>query len=395
MPLFRYTAVLEKGKKEEGTIDADSLQAAKLKLVRRQIPVIQIVPLTEKQRSVALSKTDVLNLTREMGRLLDAGLPLFEALSALEEKYRKQKAHRLFIDLCDQVRSGVAFSTSLSHHPESFDLLYVAMIANAEKTGTFSRALQELVQLISRQLHVRKQLMAALLYPALLSGFCLFVFSALLFYVVPSLKGLFEGRSLHPFTELVFGASALACAAKPYLLTLGLGLSCGAAALRFSKKGKQKAVGWILGLPFLKSLFAKVAFVRFCRATATLLEGGVPVIEAFSQARRTLRHPLLEAVIQQAESRIMQGEPIHAAFQNHPLIPPLIPRMLAIAAEGGKLPFMLHQIAQIYEEELEKTLSQFATMAQPILLLVLGLIVGFVLLSVMLPLTDVSSFATS
>lgn len=393
MPLFQYTAVLEKGKKEEGTIDADSLQAAKLKLVRLQIPVIQIVPLTDKQRSVALSKTEVLNLTREMGRLIEAGLPLFEALSALEEKYRKQKAHRLFIDLCDQVRSGVPFSTSLSRHPASFDLLYVAMIANAEKTGTFNRALEELVHLISRQLHVRKQLMAALLYPALLSGFCLFVFSALLFYVVPSLKELFEGRSLHPFTELVFAVSSFACSAKPYLIVFCMGLAGAGIALRFSKAGKERVFGWILGLPLLKNLFARVAFVRFCRATATLLEGGVPVIEAFAQARKTLRHPLLEEVIAQAESRIMQGEPIHAAFHNHPLIPPLIPRMLAIAAEGGKLPFMLHQIAQIYEEELEKNLSQFATMAQPVLLLVLGLIVGFVLLSVMLPLTDVSSFA--
>ena len=106
MPLFRYTAVAERGKKEEGTIDADSLHAAKLKLVRLQIPVIQIVPLTDKQRRVVLSKQEVLNLTREMGRLLEAGLPLFETLSALEEKYRKQKAHQLFIDLCDQVRSA-------------------------------------------------------------------------------------------------------------------------------------------------------------------------------------------------------------------------------------------------------------------------------------------------
>ncbi len=395
MPLFRYTAVAEKGKKEEGTIDADSLHAAKLKLVRLQIPVIRIVPLTDKQRSVALSKQEVLNLTREMGRLLEAGLPLFEALSALEEKYRKQKAHRLFIDLCDQVRSGVPFSTSLSHHPESFDLLYVAMVANAEQTGTLNRALQELVALISKQLQVQKQLMAALLYPALLSGFCLFVFCALLFFVVPSLQGLFEGRTLHPFTQLVFGASKMACAAKPYLLVLLIGCVGGGIGLRFSKKGRAKISSWTLGLPFLKPLLAKVAFVRFCRSTATLLEGGVPAVEAFAQARKTLRHPLLEEVIASAEGRILQGEPIHAAFHNHPLIPPLIPRMLAIASEGGSLSFMLHQIAQIYEEELERTLSQFATMAQPILLLVLGLIVGFVLLSVMLPLTDVSSFATS
>ena len=107
-----------------------------------------------------------------------------------------------------------------------------------------------------------------------------------------------------------------------------------------------------------------------------------------------MRHPLLEVVVANAEKRISQGEAIHVPFQNHPLIPPLIPRMIAIAEEGSNLSYMMRQIALIYEEELEKSLTQFATVAQPLLLLILGVIIGFVLLSVLLPLTDVSSFAT-
>jgi general secretion pathway protein F/type IV pilus assembly protein PilC len=107
-----------------------------------------------------------------------------------------------------------------------------------------------------------------------------------------------------------------------------------------------------------------------------------------------MRHAGLEAVVATAQEKIAQGESIHSTFQNHPLIPPLIPRMLAIAEEGGKLPFMMKQIAQIYEEELDKTLTQFAAVAQPALLLILGAVIGFVLLSVLLPMTDVSSFAS-
>lgn len=108
-----------------------------------------------------------------------------------------------------------------------------------------------------------------------------------------------------------------------------------------------------------------------------------------------MRHPVLEKVIAEAEEKIAQGTSIQSTFQNHPLIPPLIPRMIGIAEEGGKLPFMMKQIAQIYEEELEKSLAYFATVAQPALLLILGAIIGFVLLSVLLPMTDVSSFATN
>jgi general secretion pathway protein F/type IV pilus assembly protein PilC len=268
------------------------------------------------------------------------------------------------------------------------------MVANAEKTGRLGSALNELAELISRQQHVRKQLMAALLYPALLSGFCLIVLSSLLFYVIPSLKELFDGRNLHPFTRIVFGASQFACDFKALLATFFVGFGTFVAAAYFSPKLKAKIAPISFRLPLLKSLLAKVAFVRFCRATATLLDGGLPIIQAFDQARKVMRHPILEKIIGQAQERISQGEKIHVPFQNHPLIAPLVPRMIAIAEEGGKLPFMMQQIAQIYEEELEKTLTHFATVAQPILLLVLGVIIGFVLLSVLLPLTDVSSFAT-
>jgi general secretion pathway protein F/type IV pilus assembly protein PilC len=394
MALFKYQALSARGKKMSGTIDADHLHEAKLKLIRRQIAVIRVDPLSEKQKTTELSKSDVLNLTRELSRLLQAGLPLFETLSALEEKYQGQKAHPLLLGLCDSVRSGQSFSQSLAAHPKTFDLLYVGMIANAEKTGRLALALDELSSLFTRQLHIRKQLVSALLYPAILSTFCLVVLGSLLFFVIPSLRELFEGRNLHPFTRIVFGASQFACNAKLPLLIFFSTLIVGGILACFSQVGKERLYALSFRLPFLKKLFVKVAFVRFCRAAATLLEGGLPIVEALGQARSIMRHPMLEKVVARAEEKISQGEPLYVSFQNNPLIPALIPRMLGIAEEGGKLPFMMQQIAQIYEEDLEKTLAHFATVAQPVLLLVLGVIIGFVLLSVLLPLTDVSSFAT-
>ncbi len=394
MPLYEYQAISDRGKKFKATIDADSLQDAKLKLLRRQIAVLQIEALGEKEIRNRLSKGDVLNLTRELARLLQAGLPLFEALSALEEKYRGQKPHRLLLNLSDLIRNGFSFSQGLSKHPHTFDILYVSMIANAEKTGRLSQTLNELAQLLARQLQVRKQVLSALLYPAILSCFCLVVLSSLLFYVSPSLRGLFEGRDLHPFTRVVFAVSQFACNAKSFLAIFFVSSIAFITASFFSPRLKEKITFISFRLPFFKPLLAKVAFVRFCHAAATLLEGGLPLIQALDQARRVMGHPILEAVIAKAEERIAQGESIHIPFQNHPLIPPLIPRMIAIAEEGGKLPFTMQQIAQIYEEELEKTLTHFASVAQPILLLILGAVIGFVLLSVLLPLTDVSSFAT-
>lgn len=391
MGLYRYRFVDARGKKGESTIDAESLQDAKAKLLQRKIALLEIESLSSAKSS--LSKTDLLHLTRELARLLQAGLPLFEALSALEEKYRGQKPHRLLLDLADRIRSGEAFSTALARHPGCFDLLYIAMVANAEKTGRLREALEELTRLIHRQLHLRKQILSALLYPALLASFCCVVLGALLFFVVPSLKELFEGRELHPFTQLVFAASEFACHSKGFLALLGVAGAGGIVGACLISSWKKKWVGWFYRLPGVRSLVAKIAFVRFCRASASLLEGGLTAMSAFPQARKLMRHPALEQVIARAEEKLLQGEPFYISLQNHSLIPPLVPRMLAIAERGGNLPYMMGQIAQIYEEELDTSLSHFTAVAQPALLLLLGAIVGFVLLSVLLPLTDVSSFA--
>lgn len=392
MTLYQYVAVNEKGKKIFGSLNADSLLDAKHKLVRRHSLVLKVDLLTEKQLRTVLSKKELLSLTSEIARLLQAGLPLFEALSALEEKYRGQKTHRLLLDLCDKVRTGQSFSQVLGRHQETFDLLFISMVANAEKTGRLAYALDEIAILLSRQIKIKKQLISALLYPALLSGFCLVILSSLLFFVIPSLRELFDGRDLHPFTRIVFACSSFACQAKGILIVslfamIGLGTF-----LLSSEKRRGKLMMIFSCIPFVRALLAKIAFVRFCRATATLLEGGLPAMTAFSQARTVMRHPVLESVIAKAEEKISEGEELHVPFQNHPLIPPLVPRMIAIASQGGKLPFMMQQIAQIYEDELETYLTRFATLAQPILLLILGGIVGFVLLAVLLPLTDVSSF---
>jgi general secretion pathway protein F/type IV pilus assembly protein PilC len=393
--LFLYEALDSVGKKMRGMVDAENLLDAKQKLVRQSIFLTAIQPYSLHKTKSLLKKGDLLNFTRELSRLLKAGIPLYETLLAMEEKYRGSSGQKLLLDLCEQVRAGHAFSDALSYHPKTFDLLYVAMIANAEKTGRLQEALEELSSLLFKQRQVLKQLINATLYPSLLFGFCLFVLGILLFYVVPSLQELFEGRDLHPFTKVVFAASTFARRAKFFILSFIALFVVGLCSVWTRPNWRQFFYQWVLRIPLLNKLFAKVGLIRFFRAAATLLEGGVPIVAAFAEARATMNHPLLEKTIQQAEACISQGAPIHAQFLDNDLIPPLVPRMLGIAEKGGNLDGMMRQIAEIYEEDLEKSLAFFSTVAQPILLLFLGVVVGFVLLSVLLPLTDVSSFANT
>jgi general secretion pathway protein F/type IV pilus assembly protein PilC len=395
MALFRYEALDFLGKKVKGMVDAETLLEAKQKLFRQSIFLTAIKSYSLHKEKSLMKKGDVLNFTRELSRLLKAGIPLYESLAAMEEKYRGTAGQRLLLDLCEQVRAGHSFSSALSCHSKTFDLLYIAMIANAEKTGRLQEALEELSALLFKQSQVLKQLISATLYPSLLFSFCLFVLGVLLFYVVPSLQELFDGRDLHPFTKIVFSASTFARHAKFYILGAFALFVAGLFAVWSNPMWRQATYRWVLRIPFLNKLFSKVALIRFFRAAATLLDGSVPIVSAFSEARTTMGHPILEKIIQKAEESISQGAPIHEQFAGHDLIPPLVPRMLGIAEKGGNLDGMMRQIAEIYEEDLERSLSYFSTVAQPILLLFLGIVVGFVLLSVLLPLTDVSSFANT
>jgi general secretion pathway protein F len=393
MALFQYEAINGKGRKINGIIDAESLNEAKQKLLRRQILAIKVEADSHQSR-FRLKKSDLLMLTKELARLLDAGLPLYESLSVLEEKYRGHPAHNLILSLCDEIRSGQPFSAVLKEHPDCFDVLFIAMVENAEKGGQLSKALGELIHLMERQEHIRKTIVGALLYPSLLVSFCLIVLSVLLLFVIPSLFDLFEGRSLHPFTAFIFACSHFVLRAKWIFAFLIASVVGWAIWSIVSTEGRSFARRFFLRIPVLSDLLSKSALARFFRAAATLIEGGLPALFALQQANATLRHPPLEEALSDAMRRLSEGESLESALRNRAYIPPLVPRMLSIAQEGGNLAYMMHQIASIYEDDLEKAVSRITSVGQPLILLFLGAMVGFVLLSVLLPLTDVNSFAT-
>lgn len=393
MPLFRYKALDEWGKNSHGMVDAETLQEAKQKLVQRQILVTEVFAVERKWESGKLKAEQILSLTRESARLLEAGLPLYETLFSLEEKYRGSAVHELLLDLCDQIRAGCPFSEALRKHSATFDLLYCSMIANAEKSGTLAKTLHDLANLIDRRIRLQKQLISALLYPSLLGSFCLIVLMVLLFFVVPSLFDLFEGKELHSFTRFVFAASRFALLSKWYLTALSviavvLGMLAGV-----TRRGSEQAKKIFLKIPGVRDLWSKLSMVQFFRASATLLEGGMPALLAMQQAQKLLRHPGINRSLDLALQQIQEGESLQKALLGKAFIPPLVPRMLGIAQAGGSLAPMMQQVASIYEDDLEKSFARITTLAQPILLLILGGIVGFVLLSVLLPLTDVSGFA--
>lgn len=395
MPLYRYNAVSSEGKTIKGVIDADSLLVAKERLRKQQVLVTTVALLQSKQDRLFLPPALLLNFTRELAQLLNAGLPLYESLVTIEEKYRRHKAHPLFLDLCDHLKEGAALSGALKRYPTTFDRIYLSMVQVAEQSGNLTFVFHQLAQLIARQQKLKKQLSSALTYPAFLAIFCLCVVCGLLFFVIPSMQELFEGRDLHPITAMILSISSWT---NNHVMFLGFALITFISGLFFvfrSLKSKRFLYEVSLKLPFVKTLLLHSALVRFCRSLAMLLAGGVPLLEALSLSRNVLKSPLIEEAIADAEKRVGQGERISTAFKGSSILPPLVLRMIALAEETGKMEEAFFKLAEIYDEEMEKHLEQLTTFLQPALLITLGAIVGLVVLSILLPLTDVSSFITN
>jgi general secretion pathway protein F len=395
MALFQYKAFRENGKKISGKLCAENLQEAQGQLSRQKVLVTFLAEIVDLKKTTSFKKKDILCFTQELARLLSAGLPLYESILSLEEKYAAAPLQSFLLDLTDQLKAGRSFSEGLRGYTKSFDFLYCAMVANAEKTGTLEQTLKEISRLLARQEKLKSQILSTLLYPAFLLGFSLLVIFVLLFYILPSLFELFEGRSLHPLTSFVLSCSHLATSHKGLLGLIFFSFLSFFSLSFFSTKLKKALQRFFLRVPFAKNLFLKVGFVRYFRSLSTLLEGGVPLLEALALSRKVMEHPLLDQQMAEAERRVAEGWNLSTHLDKSSLVPKWVCRMVSVAEKTGDLCGMLRHIAEIYEEEIEKSLAQIATFLQPFFLLVLGIIVGVVVLSVLIPLTDVSSFLST
>ena len=395
MALFRYRAISVEGRALKGVIDADSLLSAKERLRKQQVLVTSVAELKTEGKEITLPPPLLLTFTRELGQLLHAGLPLYESLLTIEEKYRHHRAHPLFLDLCDHLKEGHPLSSALRRYPKTFYDIYLSMVETAEHTGNLHSVFGQLYLLIARQQQLKKQLVSTLTYPALLAAFCFCVLCGLLFFVVPSMSELFEGRTLHPLTALVVQTSNWASSHLSFLVvTFGVMVALVCYGVT-NPKMKRLFFGFCLQAPLLKTLLLYSSLARLSRSFSLLLAGGLPLLDSLRLSKTTVKNPFLEEGLLHAERAIMQGEKLSNSLKQSAAIPPLVIRMVALAEETGNMEQAFSNLAGIYEEEVEKSLSQLTTLLQPALLITLGAIVGFVVLSILLPLTDVGSFISN
>lgn len=391
MPLYEYSAINSGSKKIAGIVEAGSEKEAKEKL-REQMLYLVSLSLKKTSRGKENLKGDQLvAFTMLLSQLAAGGVPLYESLVAIEEQYKGESCHRIILSLCDRIKGGASLSQAMASHPESFDKLYCSMVAAGELSGALDQTLEELGQLLKRQGELKKKISTALIYPGVLAGFSMIVLVALLTFVVPSIESIFEDRQVNNFTASVLWVSYIF--RNYWWLLLGMvggGAVCCLYYFR-SPSGKAWLERTLLRLPLFGRIVLQGALTRFCRTMATLLGGGVTLIDSLRVARQVMRNDILEEEILRAEQKVIEGSSLSKELKRSLWIPPLVSRMVAVGEESGTTAVMLQRVSQMYETELEKTLDRLVALAQPVILIVMGGIIGIVLLAVLLPMADFSA----
>jgi general secretion pathway protein F len=404
MPAYTYEAITESGATERGVVEADSERAAKSQLrAQSLIPLKLALMAQDKPRSPgdvvlwqarAFSRTDLVVWTRQLASLVGAGLPLERALSALSDEAPTPAQRDLVAQVRAEVNAGAPLAQALAQHPREFDNLYTAVIEAGEQSGRLGAVLLQLAKDQESAHAMRSKLLAASLYPAIVSGVALLIVLFLLAYVVPQVAQVFTStqRSLPTLTvAMLFISEVVQATWLAGLVLLLAGMVVLRLLLRQTAFRLAFDQAW-LKLPLLGRLSLGYNAARFASTLALLVGAGVPILKALQTAAHTLSNMALREHAMQAIDLVREGAPLASALAQNKRLPGVLSMFARLGEQTGQLPQMLSHAAEHLGEEVQRRAMQLATVLEPLLIVTMGLVVMLIVLAVMLPIIELNQF---
>ena len=328
--------------------------------------------------------------TRQLSVMIDAGLPIVQCLELLGKEEPDQRLSRAIDLVRADIEAGLSLAEALERRGEAFDPLYTHMVAAGEAGGILDIILKRLSTYIEKQVKLRAQVQAAMMYPAVVLSIAAIVVVVILWKVVPTFTLLFKGMgaTLPMPTRVVIAASN----ALIYLLPFLVGGAVGAAYLfrRYyrSARGRLRVDRILLAVPMLGKILRKVAVARFCRTLGTLLSSGVPLLDGLDITAKTSGNAVIEAAIKLVRARIERGETIAAPLRGTGVFPSMVSQMIGAGESTGELDTMLGKIAEFYEEEVDVAVAGLLSIMEPLMIAFLGIVVGGIVVSMYMPLFE-------
>jgi type IV pilus assembly protein PilC len=396
MTTYAYVAVEPSGKKKSGFVDAKDRDSAMAAITAEGRFVLDIKEHSarkasqqhgESKRRGAVSRADIALFTRRMSDLAAAGLPLDRVLNVVAEQSESATLAEISEKALEEVRGGKAVSDALAAYPKYYPQVYTQTLRAGEATGQFPEVTARLADFQENEVQRRSQIVSAMVYPSVLIVVAIFVVVFLHTFVVPRLSGVFKGLgdNLPASTKLLLALTSFLT--NNYVLILG-----GLAALFFAYRAwvstEQGALArdtFLLRAPGVGPIVRKAVVSRFSRVLGTLVFGGVPILSALELAGLASGNRLFLTSAKSVEDEVREGRSIHEAMRDTGAFPPVLTHMVAIGEETGDLPKMLGRVSDSMDFEVDNAMRRLTSLVEPIIVLAMGVIVGFVVLSVLLP----------
>jgi type IV pilus assembly protein PilC len=383
---------------------ADSMDAATAALRRDQINVTRITPKAKDEPSAkkdarggkAGKKVAAKNLavfTRQFSVMIDAGLPLVQCLDILGSQEEDKNFAFVIGATRADVESGASLADAMRKHPKTFDPLFTNMIAAGEAGGILDTILKRLATYIEKAVKLAGQVKSAMIYPIAVIVIAGLVVGVILWKVIPTFAALFSGlgADLPLPTRIVIGLSDNLVRFFPFLLVGGGAAAYGLKTYYATENGRRVIDSLTLKMPVLGNIMRKIAVARFCRTLSTLISSGVPILDGLEITAKTAGNAIVEDAIMATRKSIERGETISAPLKETKVFPSMVTQMIGVGEATGALDTMLGKIADFYEEEVDTAVAGLLTLLEPIMIALLGVVVGGIVIAMYLPIFDLIS----
>jgi len=406
MPVFAYKALNGSGRAVEGLKEADSPKTLRNVLRRDGLFLTEVVgeqksqaasPEVNVRRWVVgrIGSDDVAIATRQLAVLVNAGIPLVDALTALVEQVDHERLKRVLSAVKQRVNEGSSLADALSQHPKVFGTLYVNMIRAGESSGALDVVLYRLADFTESQARLRSKILGTLTYPAVMLVIAGLVMGILFTVVIPKITKIFEDtKVVLPWTTRFLIAFSTFIHDWWWALgVLAAGALFGLARWRRTPAGRARWDVLLLDAPVFGALIRQIAIARFSRTLSTLLKSGVPLLTSLDIVKNIVGNTRLAAVIEQSRESIKEGESIAAPLKRSGEFPPLVYHMVAIGEKSGQLEDMLSNVANAYDSQVETKIAALTSLLEPLMIVLMGLAVAFIVFSILMPILQVNTIA--
>ena len=404
MPAYEYKALDKKGASKTGLMDAGSTSAVREKLRasnRFPVSIKELDTLPAKKQPInyvslrffsRIKQSEISIMTRQLATLLSAGFPLVSAIDILITQTRAHAFKKILSQLKDLIIEGNSFAETLSLYPDIFSQLYINMVKAGETSGTLEIVLERLADITEKQQALIGRIRSALTYPV----FMFFVGSLVLFllmsYIVPNITAIFTdmNQTLPAITRLLISISSFFKSSWWMMAIVAAGIVFAVNSLKKTKKGRFYIDTIKLFMPVMGVITRKLAVSRFARTLGSLLENGISMLAALEIVKNITGNVLISNAIENAATEVEKGQGLGAALSASAIIPYLSVQMIQVGEQSGALESMLNKIADMFESEVESSIMSMTSMLEPIMILFMGIVVFFIVLSIMLPIFEMN-----